>query len=173
MKKALIQFVAEVKKFGEQGEKTGWTYIDIPSSIAQQLKPNHKTSFRVKGNLDGHPIEGVALVPMGEGHFILALNADLRRATGLRKGATTKVELEEDIKPYQLNSQLMECLADEPKALEYFQSLPMAHQRYFSKWIESAKTAPTRDKRIAMAVSALARQWGYPEMLRGHKAGLI
>ena len=31
------------------GEKTGWSYIEIPAAIAQQLKPNYKKSFRVKG----------------------------------------------------------------------------------------------------------------------------
>ena len=60
----------------------------------------------------------------------------------------------------------MECLADEPAASAFFQSLAGSHQRYFSKWIDSAKTEPTRTKRIALAVNALAKKWGYPEMIR-------
>ncbi|MBP6687980.1 MAG: YdeI/OmpD-associated family protein, partial [Lacibacter sp.] len=59
-----------------------------------------------------------------------------------------------------------ECLNDEPTALQYFNSLAGGHQRYFSKWIDSAKTEPTKAKRIAMAVNALARKMGYTEMLR-------
>ncbi|MBN8785519.1 MAG: YdeI/OmpD-associated family protein, partial [Terrimonas sp.] len=42
-------------------------------------------------------------------------------------------------------------------------------QNYFSKWIESAKTEATRAKRIAMTVSATAKKWGYPEMIRAAK----
>ena len=63
----------------------------------------------------------------------------------------------------------MECLADEPKAIAYFKTLPPGHQRYFSHWIDSAKTVPTESKRIAQAVSALAKGFGYGEMMRSLK----
>ena len=80
-----------------------------------------------------------------------------------------KVQLEEDKKPFQFNKDFMECLRDEPAASQFFQSLTGSHQRYFSKWIDSAKTEPTRVKRIAQAVSALSRKMGYPEMIRSQK----
>lgn len=166
----MISFTTTILKFGEQGEKTGWTYINIPAKMAVQLQPDSKTSFRVKGKLDEHPINGVALVPMGGGDYIMALNADLRKALGKKKGATLKVQIAVDTVPYQINTALMECMEDEPAALLYFKSLPLAHQHYFSKWVESAKTEPTRVKRIAQAVSALARKMGFPEMIRAKKA---
>jgi len=165
----MVQFVTTILQFAAQGEKTGWTYISIPAKIAQQLKPGNKKSFRVKGLLDNYPIKGIALLPMGEGDFIMAMNATMRKATGKRKGDSLKVKLEADNKPLVLNKELMECLADEPAALSFFKSLPASHQHYFSKWVESAKTAATTAKRIAMAVSALAKKMGYPEMMRAHK----
>ena len=165
----MINFTTTILKFGQQGEKTGWTYITIPAAIAEQLQPGSKKSFRVKGKLDEHAINGVALIPMGGGDFIMALNADLRRAIGKRKGAVVKVQLAVDKIPYQLNAAFMDCMADEPADLLYFKSLPAAHQNYFSKWVESAKTEPTRVNRIAQAVSALARKMGFPEMLRAKK----
>jgi len=166
----MISFSTTILKFDNQGEKTGWTYIKIPAQIAEQLHPGNRKSFRVKGKLDDHVISGIALLPMGEGDFIMALNADLRKAIGKRKGAVLKVQLAVDKEPYQLNATFIECMEDEPAALQYFRSLPKAHQNYFSKWIESAKTEPTRDHRIAQAVSALARKMGFPEMLRAKKA---
>ena len=63
-------------QFAGQGEKTGWTYIEIPANIAQQLKPDTKTSFRVRGMLDSCAVSGMALMPMGGGNFIMALKAD-------------------------------------------------------------------------------------------------
>ena len=69
----------------------------------------------------------------------------------------------------QLSREFMECLADEPRALEYFNSIPKSFQNYFSKWIETAKTEPTKTKRIAMAVSALAKKMNFPEMIRAQK----
>lgn len=166
----MISFTTTILKFDQQGEKTGWTYILIPSKIAEQLQPGSKKSFRVKGMLDDHAINGVALIPMGGGDFIMALNADLRRAIGKRKGALLKVQLAVDKIPYQINAAFMECMSDEPSALLHFKSLPVAHQNYFSKWVESAKTEPTKTKRIAQAVSALAKKMGFPEMLRAKKS---
>lgn len=165
----MLSFTATLQKFGEQGEKTGWTYIDVSSEQAHLLQPNTKKSFRVKGKLDGYAFEGVALVPMGEGNFIIAVNATMRQAIKKRKGDTIQVQLAFDEKGYQLNEDFVACLEDEPKAIAYFNALTKGHQNYFSKWIESAKTIETKTKRITMAVIALAKQMGYPEMIRANK----
>ena len=42
----MVKFTTSILKFKEQGEKTGWTYIDVPAKIAEQLKPNNKKSFQ-------------------------------------------------------------------------------------------------------------------------------
>ena len=165
----MIQFTTTILKFGEQGEKTGWTYIVILAAQAQQLTPGNKKSFRVKGKLDQHSISGIALIPMGEGNFIMALKADLRKAIGKQKGATLQVQLAVDNKPYQINALLIACLEDEPQAIQYFKSLPNSHQHYFSKWIESAKTEPAKTKRLAMAVNAMSKKMDFVQMLRSAK----
>ena len=165
----MVQFSTTLLQFKEQGEKTGWTYIEVPAKIAQQLKPENKKSFRVKGKLDNYAIKAVALMPMGEGDFIMAINATMRKGIGKRKGDKVRVQLDADTKQPELCAELLECLSDEPAAEAYFNSLPFSHRHYFSKWIESAKTAPTKSKRIAMAVNALARKWGFSEMLRAAK----
>ena len=165
----MVEFTATLKQFGAQGEKTGWTYIEVPGDIAQQLKPGNKKSFRVKGKLDAFSIAGVALLPMGGGGFIMAVNAAMRKAIGKKKGAMLKAKLEEDKKAFQFNKDFMDCLADEPAAMEFFKTLAGSHQRYFSKWIDDAKTEPTKTKRIAWAVTALSKKQGYGEMLRSHQ----
>jgi hypothetical protein len=165
----MIRFKTFIKKFEKQGEKTGWTYIEIPADIAAKLKPGARKSFRVKGKLDTHKIAGIALLPMGGGGFIMALNAAMRKGIGKRHGAMLDVQLEEDKKPFQLNKDFLDCLADEPKAIEFFKILAPGHQRYFSKWIDDAKTEPTRTKRIGQAVTALSNHFGYGEMIRSLK----
>ncbi len=67
----MLKFSTTIKKFAKQGEKTGWTYIDMPAEFTEQLQPGVKKSFRVKGKLDAFDIKGVALIPMGGGNFIL------------------------------------------------------------------------------------------------------
>lgn len=162
----MIEFTTTILQFEKQGEKTGWSYIEIPADLAQQLKPGNKKSFRVKGKLDAHSIKGVALLPMGAGNFIMALNATMRKVIHKKKGAMLKVRLEVDNKPYELNKEFVECLNDDPSAIAYFKILPKSHQNYFSKWIEAAKTIETKTKRIAQAVNGLSKKQGFGEMLR-------
>ncbi len=161
-----IKFIATIHRFESKGEKTGWTYIEIPADIAQQFKPGNKKSFRVKGTLDDFKIDGIALIPMGGGSFIMALNADLRKGIGKRKGAMLNVQLSVDEIGFVFNKDFMDCLADEPTAKSFFESLTGSHQKYFSKWVDSAKTESTKVKRITMTVNALAKKMGYPEMIR-------
>ncbi len=162
----MVQFTAQIRQFAEQGEKTGWSYVTIPPDIAEQLKPGFKKSFRVKGKLDAYPIAQQALLPMGNGEFILPLKAGLRKAIHKNKGAMLKLILEEDKKPLQVSTELMECLADTPKAKKKFNELPRSHQMYYSNWIESAKTSETRAKRIGLTILAMEKNMTYGEMLR-------
>ena len=165
----MVRFQATILKFAKKGEKTGWSYIEVSSKIANQLKPGSKVSFRVKGKLDQYPISKTALIPMGDGMFILPINAKIRKATGKERGDKLKVEFELDKKPLTLSSDLMTCLEAEPAALKQFESLPMSHRNYFSKWIEGAKTIQTKTKRITMTVIAMVEKQTYGEMLRAHR----
>lgn len=166
----MIDFTTTIKKFDRKGEKTGWSYLEISHKQAERLKPGSRKSFRVKGSIDQHEISGVSLMPMGDGSFILPFNAAMRKATGKSAGQTVRVRLAVDEKEYKLNKDLMACLRDDPAAYEFFQTLPGSHQRYFSKWIESAKTSATRTKRLVMAVEGLSRKMGFGEMIRANKA---
>ena len=165
----MVKFTATLLKFDSMGEKTGWTYIEVPEKISEQLKPGVRKSYRVKGLLDKHPISSVALLPMSGGGFIMAVNAAMRKGMGKTKGAKVTVQLEADNKKIPLSKDMMECLADEPTALAFFKTLAPSHQQYYSKWIEGAKTAETKTKRIAATVMAMERQMSYGEMMRALK----
>ena len=129
----MIQFKAIIKKFDKQGEKTGWSYIEVLEEIASKIKPGYKKSFRVKGSFDNYKIERISLLPMGGGSFIIPLKAEIRKALGKRKGAIVLVKLDEDARSVKLNSEFLQCLADEPAALYHFNYLPGSHSNYFSK----------------------------------------
>ena len=162
----MVQFTAQIQQFAEQGEKTGWSYVTVPADISEKLKPGFKKSFRVKGKLDAYPISQQAILPMGNGEFILPLKASLRKAIHKNKGAMLKLSLEEDKKPLKVSAELLECLADTPKAEKKFNSLPRSHQMYYSNWIASAKTVETRAKRIGLTILAMEKNMTYAEMLR-------
>lgn len=153
----MVQFTAKIMQAETHPDKTGWTFILIPADIAAELNPGVRKSYRVKGKLDKHSVKGLSLLPMGSGTFMLPLSAELRKAIHKKKGAMLDLRLSVDKEQYQLNTELVECLADEPVADARFRKMPTSHQHYFSKWIESAKTEPTRTKRIAQTVNAMLR----------------
>lgn len=166
----MLIFTTTIHQFAEKGEKTGWTYIEIPADIAQQLKPNTRKSFRVKGKLDKHSISRVALLPMGGGRFILPMNAAMRKGTRKKKGSLLQVQLTVDMNPLETPPGFMECLADEPKAQTFFDQLKPSHRNYFIKWIGGVKTEAAVAKRIAQVITALARRQDFVAMLHSHKA---
>ena len=165
----MVKYKTIILKFSKMGEKTGWTYIDIPADVAQKIKPGVKTSYRVKGQLDDYKIKGVALLPMGEGAFIMPLNAEMRKRIGKRHGAMLTVQLEEDKAAFKFNADFIACLKDDPAAKKFFDTLPGSHQKYFSKWVDSAKTEATRAKRIAQALNAFVRKMSYMQMMQSLK----
>lgn len=166
----MVEFATLILQFDEKGEKTGWQYIYIPVDIAQELKPGNRQSFRVKGMLDGLAVAGMALMPMGDGNFIMALKADIRKKLHKNAGAMLQVKLEEDTEyRIEIPDDLQECFDFDPDAQEFFISLAKSHRDYFIKWINSAKTPETRNKRIVNTVNAMLRKWDYGKMIREMK----
>lgn len=166
----MVTFKAEIEKFAEMGEKTGWSYIFIPQAVAAQIKADCKKSFRVKGKIDQTSIEGMATVPMGEGDFILALKASLRKQLHKEAGAAVSIELEED-KDFKIEipEDLELCLSDEAHLMARFLKLPKSHQNWYINWLNGAKTEPTRTKRLVRIVSAMDREMTFAEMMREGK----
>jgi hypothetical protein len=167
----MVDYNTIILQFGEQGEKTGWTYIEIPADVAQEIKPGNKKSFRVRGWLDEYAVTGMALMPMGEGKFIMALREEIRKSIRKGRGAMLRVRLEFDTDyKVEMPEDLQECFEFErPEAFEFFSGLAKSHQGYFIKWINDAKTEQTRANRIANTINAAVRRMDYGMMLREQK----
>jgi hypothetical protein len=165
----MVTLNAVIEKFGKMGEKTGWTYVLIPFDIAEKINKGVKKSYRVKGKIDSVDIKQLALIPMGEGDFIIPLKADLRKKIKKQKGEKVKLSIELDSSEFKHDKDLMDCLNDDKQARKFFDSLPGSHQRYYTKWIETAKTIDTKSKRIAQAMEGFKMKLRFNEMLRYFK----
>ena len=128
----MLEFECVIKQFGSMGEKTGWSYISVPMHLAEELSPGTKKSFRIKGYFDHYFISGIAMIPMGEGDFIIPFNQLMRKGTGKRAGAMLSIKIELDI-AYEvvIPSELAEMLIDEPEAQKFYSSLSKSHRDYF------------------------------------------
>lgn len=165
----MIKFTTTIDIDSRDPDKKGWSFILINKTLSEKLNPGVRKGFRVKGKLDSFPIRQTSVLPVTGGRFMLPFNAKHRKGTGKKAGDKLTVELEVDKVPPKISADFMACLRDEPKAHEYFQRLPASHQRYFSNWIDEAKTPETKAKRIAMALSGLMRKMHFGMMIRESK----
>jgi hypothetical protein len=167
----MITFQTLIKKYGQMGEKTGWTYLDIPSHIAKELKPSCKVSFRIKGTIDSYKFNGLALLPVGDGDFILPLKQAIRKAIAKESGAMVKLILEEDIDfKVEMPEDLEACLTEQDEFMDNFMKLSKSHRNYFINWINEAKTEVTRVKRLTQTVQAMELGMDFGTMIRTNKA---
>jgi len=162
----MISFKAVLVKFDENGEKTGWTFFEIPAKTVEKINPGVKKSYRVKGTLDKMAIHGVSVLPMGEGEFIMPVNAAMRKTLGKKAGDSLQVKIELDREEKKISEELLMCLADDPKTLKIFMAMPMSHQRYYSNWVESAKTESTRGNRITKIMKGLPMGLSFGEIMK-------
>ncbi|RZL64290.1 MAG: DUF1905 domain-containing protein [Pedobacter sp.] len=166
----MVYLKAEIERFETNGEKTGWSYIFIPQEIADEIKPNCRIGFRVRGLIDGVIVNGMSVMPVKDSGFILPLNKPLRKSLRKEEGAVVELRLEFDVDfKIELPKDLVVCLAQEEGLLEYFLSLPKSHQNYFISWLNTAKTEPTRTKRLIMIVNAMDKKQDFGLMIRSNR----
>lgn len=165
----MFPFKSIIQKFANKGEKTGWTYIDISQDIILKLKLKNKKEFRIKGVMDDVAFERLAVYPIGDGNFIIAINADLRKKLGKKEGAMLSVKFELDKSEALQSQELLDCLADDKIALKQFNSLLLSHQNYFHRYIYTAKGADTKAGRIVNTINAMHQKLNFSEMIRSLK----
>ena len=159
-------FKAVIQKYANKGEKTGWTFIYLPTDIHAKLKLKNKKEFRIKGIIDNEPFEKLSVYPIGNGEYIIALNATLRKKLGKQEGTTVSVKLALDENIALQSQELLDCLAEDKTALEAFNALLKSHQNYHHRYVATAKTDATRAGRIVNVINALYKKQSFGEMIR-------
>jgi len=162
-------FKSIIQKFANKGEKTGWTYIDVPPDIILKLKLKNKKEFRIKGIIDDVKFERMAVYPIGEGNFIIAINAELRKKLGKKEGAAIAIKFELDKSEALQSQELLDCLNEDAIAKKQFETLNLSHKNYFHRYIYSAKGEATKAGRIVNVINAMYKKQNFGEMIRSLK----
>lgn len=162
-------FKATIQKFSSKGEKTGWTYVEIPPDILKKLKLKSKQGFRIKGVIDDVKFEKLATYPIGEGNYIIAINSELKRKLGKKEGAMVSVKFEIDEAGALKSPELISCLQEDKIAKKHFDSLLLSHQNYFHRYVASARGKDTKAGRIVNVINAMYKKQDFGEMIRSLK----
>jgi hypothetical protein len=132
------------------GNNTG---IEVPPEVIDALGAGRKPAVLV--NVNGYEYRSTVAV-MG-GRYMISFSSDKRAATGIEGGDPITVDLDVDTAPriVEAPDDLAAALAEAPGAREAFDALAPSARKAHVTNIESAKTAETRERRIAAIVAKL------------------
>jgi hypothetical protein len=129
------------------------TGIEVPQDVVDGLGSGRRPPVRV--TINGHTYRS-SVAFMG-GRFLLPVSAENRQHSGVAAGDEVDVDIELDDEPRQVTPppDFAEALGADHEAKRIFDGMPYSHQLRHVLAIEGAKTAETRQRRIAKAVSML------------------
>lgn len=134
------------------GGKTA-TGFEVPPEVVASLGASKRPAVCV--TINGHTYRST-VAPMG-GVFMLPVSAENRERAGVAAGDEVDVDVEPDTAPREVSvpPDFADALDRDADARRFFDGLSYSNKRRFVLSIEEAKTAETRQRRIAKAVSTL------------------
>jgi hypothetical protein len=123
--------------------------VVVPAALSAALG---RGRVHIVGKVNGAPLQ-TSLTPMAGGRHKLFLNRRVREAAKVATGDRVRIVLERDVAPREepIPDDLAFALRD-ADALGPFQRIARSTRNELIRWIEDAKTEPTREKRILRAV---------------------
>lgn len=129
------------------------TGIDVPPEVVAGLGETKRPAVKV--TLRGYTYRSTVAV-MG-GRFLLPVSAEVREGAGVAAGDEVDVEVELDNEPRAVSvpADFAEALSRDAEAERFFAGLSYSNQRRLVLSVEEAKTAETRQRRIAKTITQL------------------
>jgi hypothetical protein len=136
----------------ELGGKTA-TGIQVPAEVVAGLGSSRRPAVRV--TIAGYTYRS-SVASMG-GRFMVGISAEVRKHAGVAAGDEVDVDIELDTEPREVTvpPDLADALDRDADARKHFDGLSYSNKRRYVLSIEDAKTAETRQRRVAKAVSDL------------------
>lgn len=146
-------------KFNAIIERSGKTAtgLQVPPEVIASLGSGKRPAVRV--TINGYTYRST-VAPMGGG-FMLPVSAEVRERATVAAGDTVEVEIALDTEPRTIGvpPDLQSALDQDTDVKRRFESLSYSHKLRYVLSVEDAKTAETRQRRIAKTVDEL-RQGG-------------
>ena len=127
--------------------------IEVPAEVVAALGQSKRPPVRV--TISGYTYRSTVAV-LG-GRFMLGVSNEVRANAGVAAGDKVEVKMELDTAPREVAvpPELGKELAGDPAARKTFEALSYSKQRLLVDPVANAKTAETRERNIAKALSAL------------------
>jgi hypothetical protein len=132
------------------------TGIRVPPEVVADLGAGKRPAVRV--TINGYTYRSTIAV-MG-GKFMLPVSAEIRAGARVAAGDAVEVELALDEAPREVAvpHDFAEALASDAEAQRFFDGLSYSNKRRLTLAIEDAKSAETRQRRIAKTIDMLREE---------------
>ncbi len=129
------------------------TGIQVPAEVVAALGPSKKPAVAI--TINGYTYRST-VATMG-GRYLIPVSSNVREQAGVAAGDRVEVSIELDNAPREVvvPDDLQVALDGNPDARRFFDGLSYSNKRRVVIPIEEAKTAETRERRIAKAVDKL------------------
>jgi Bacteriocin-protection, YdeI or OmpD-Associated/Domain of unknown function (DUF1905) len=129
------------------------TGFQVPDEVVTALGSGKRPAVRV--TIGKHTYRST-VAPMG-GVFLIPVSAEHRQAAGVSAGEAIEVIIELDNEPREVTvpADFARALDEDVAAKQRFEAMSYTHRREHVRAIEDAKTAETRQRRIAKAIVML------------------
>ncbi|CAN5502384.1 hypothetical protein BH24CHL9_BH24CHL9_12040 [soil metagenome] len=129
------------------------TGIPVPEEVLAGLGAGRKPAVRV--TVGGHTYRST--IATVEGGPMISLSAENRTAAGVAAGDEVDVEVDVDSAPREVDvpADFAAALGADPEAARTFEALSYSNKRWHVLSIEGARSADTRQRRVAKSVALL------------------
>lgn len=148
------RFEAKIVRPAKPGGDTSWAFVVLPKDASAILPRRGRTT--IDGAINGHAFQAT-LEPDGQLSHWLKVNDDLRRSAGVEVGDVVTLEImpvDQEPNP-EVPEDLQNALDATPEAQAAWLDTTAIARLDWVHWIESAKQARTRAKRIDNACDML------------------
>ena len=152
---SMIRFKAKLLRPAATAKAGSWTFLTLPKDASAKLPSRGMTT--VEGTINGFPFRAT-IEPDGQKSHWLKVNRKMSDGAAADAGDVVTLEiapLEEEPEP-RVPADLRKALAAAPKARALWSDITPNARRDWIHWINSAKQAETRVRRIKNACSMLA-----------------
>jgi hypothetical protein len=158
MEKPFINKKLKLEKIQGKG---GWTYVSVPAKGIVTRRAFGM--IKVKGSIDNYNIKDFTIWSTKSGNFFMPVKKEIRKKIGKEEGGWVNLVLYLEEDTFAVPEEILECLAHETKALQFFNSLTESEQKAYINRIKAAKTDAQKVKRIAEMINALSKGLKFKE----------
>ena len=149
-------FEGEIARHGVgRGRKLWYTVVFLPPDLAETLPFDRHPQLRVEGELADLPFKS-AFISAGDGRYYMMVSPETLKAAALAVGHTVEVRFRvADQEAVDVPEALADALADDEEASLAWDALTTGRRRALAHHVATAKTDPTRNRRVAAVLAAV------------------